>query len=162
MKRNLAIFISVLFSISFFLYSSYGEDKTGNQIELKQLINMVQINVKRAIAYYKKNGMAATLKELNQPDGRFVFDSIYVFAYDLEGTVIAHPKNASLIGGKLFDVPDEEGKFFRREVVFKAKTKGKGWVEYKYIEPESKQTLWKKTYIEKYDKIIFCCGFYRK
>ena len=158
----MAVFISLFFSINFFLYGSYGEDKTGNQIELKQLISMVQINVKRAIAYYKKNGKAATLKELNQPDGRFVFDSIYVFAYDLEGTVIAHPKNPSLIGGKLYDVPDEEGKFFRREVVFKAKTDGKGWVEYKYTEPKSKQTLWKKTYIEKYDKIIFCCGFYRK
>jgi signal transduction histidine kinase len=162
MKRNMAVFISVLFSINIFLYSSYGEDKTDNQIELKQLMNIVQINVKRAIAYYKENGQAATLKELNKPEGRFVFDSIYVFAYDLEGTVIAHPINPSLIGGKLYDVPDEEGKFFRREVVFKAKTDGKGWVEYKYIEPQSKQTLWKKTYIEKYDKIIFCCGFYRK
>jgi signal transduction histidine kinase len=162
MKRNIAVLITLFFSLTFFLNSCQRGEKTGKGIETTQLMNMVQINVKKAIAFYKKNGMAAILKELNQPNGRFVFGSIYVFAYNLEGTVIAHPTNPSLIGGKLYDIPDEEGKFFRREVVFKAKTEGKGWVEYKYLEPISKKSLWKKTYIEKYDKAILCCGFYRK
>jgi signal transduction histidine kinase len=145
----------MLFSVN--LGAVNASDRDLKRTEMK---SAVQEMVKKAIVYHKKHGRKKTLTEMSNPRGAFVQGSLYCFAYDLEGTVIAHPINSSLIGGKLHDIPDESGKFFRREIIFKAKKHGSGWVEYRYTEPKSGKVQQKITYFEKYDNIIFCCGFY--
>ncbi len=153
------VLLSALIIICFAYSVNPGPGDAGN-LKGEQLKSAAREMVKKAITYYKKHGREKTLKEMSNPRGCFVLGSLYGFAYDIEGTVIAHPINSSLIGGKLHDIPDESGKFFRREIVFKAKTNGSGWVEYRYTEPKSGKVQQKITYFEKYDNIIFCCGFY--
>jgi signal transduction histidine kinase len=86
---------------------------------------------------------------------------MYVFAYDLTATVLAHPVNPKLIGKNLLDVPDAEGKLFRKEIVELAKTKGTGWVDYKYKNPQTNTIESKTTYFMKEGDIILCCGIYK-
>jgi len=50
---------------------------------------------------------------------------LYVFAYDLNGLLRAHPKNPKLIGRNLMDKPDSKGKLFRKEIMDKAKSAGR-------------------------------------
>ena len=42
-----------------------------------------------------------------------------------------------------------------------AKTKGSGWQDYKFVNPETKQIEPKSMYIEKYDNVIVACGIYK-
>ena len=86
---------------------------------------------------------------------------MYVFAYDLTATMVAHPINAKLVGKNLLDVPDAEGKLFRKEIVELAKTKGSGWVDYKYKNPQTSKIESKTTYIHKEGDIVLCCGIYK-
>ncbi len=62
---------------------------------------------------------------------------LYVFAYDLRGIMVAHPKNSALIGQNLLNESDAEGKLFRREIVQRAMSQGSGWVDYIYLNPET-------------------------
>lgn len=117
--------------------------------------------VEKAAAFYKDNGKEKALAEFSSPKGQFVKGDLYVFAYDLNAAVLAHPINAKLIGKNLFEVPDVDGKFFRKEIVEVAKTKGSGWVDYKYSNPETKKVEAKTTYIQKVGDIIVCCGTYK-
>jgi cytochrome c len=117
--------------------------------------------VKNAAAYYRANGLEKALDELSNPKGQFREGEVYVFAYDLTGSMLAHPNN-SLIGHNLSDVPDPDGKFFRREFITVGMTKGSGWVDYKYQNPKTKVMEMKSTYVEKADDIIICCGIYKK
>lgn len=117
--------------------------------------------VKSAAAFYRANGLELALEELGNPKGKFREGEVYVFAYDLTGTMVAHPNN-SLVGQNLVDVPDADGKLFRKEFVMVATTKGSGWVDYKYQNPKTKQMEMKTTYVEKVDDIIVCCGIYKK
>ncbi|HKZ16302.1 MAG TPA: cache domain-containing protein [Geobacteraceae bacterium] len=117
--------------------------------------------VKEAVGFYKANDIEKALEEYSNPAGKFKQGDIYVFVYDLEGTMLAHPNN-TLIGQNLLEVPDAGGKMFRKEIVQGAKTKGSGWVDYQYLNPKTKEVEQKTTYFEKVDDLVICCGIYRK
>ena len=118
--------------------------------------------VKKAAAYVKYQGKEKAIAEISKPRGIFDKGETYVFAYDLQGVMVAHPKNPTLIGKNLYAVPDTQGKFFRKEIVEKAKSKGSGWVDYTYWNPETSELEHKTTYIQKEGDIIICCGVYRE
>jgi len=117
--------------------------------------------VDEAAAFMQANGKEKTLAELNNPRGKFAKGELYVFAYDLNATVIAQPVNPKLVGKNLMEVPDADGKLFRKEIVEVAKTKGVGWVDYKYKNPENNKIEHKTTYLKKVNDIIICCGIYK-
>jgi signal transduction histidine kinase len=117
--------------------------------------------VEKAAAFVKAGGKDAALKEISKAKGQFDKGELYVFAYDMSATIVAHPKNAKLIGKNLMDVPDTDGKLFRKEIVETAKTKGSGWVDYKYLNPETKKVEAKTTYVLKVGDIVLCCGTYK-
>ena len=118
--------------------------------------------VKRAAAYVKYQGKEKAVAEISKPRGMFDKGELYVFAYDLQGVMVAHPKNPALIGKNLIAVPDNEGKMFRKEIVEKAKTKGSGWVDYVYLNPETNEQEHKTTYLQKVGDLILCCGAYKE
>lgn len=118
--------------------------------------------VKQAAAYVKYQGKGKALAEISKPKGMFDKGETYVFAYDLQGIMVAHPKNPTLIGKNLVDVPDSDGKLFRRDIVEKAKSKGSGWVDYIYLNPETNELEHKTTYLLKSGDIILCCGVYKE
>jgi len=117
--------------------------------------------VEEAVAFLNAQGKEKALAEISNPKGKFARGEMYVFAYDLNATVIAHPVNPKLIGNNLIDVPDANGKFFRKDVVELAKTKGVGWVDYKYRNPVSNKVENKTTYLRKAGDVIICCGTYK-
>jgi cytochrome c len=118
--------------------------------------------VQEAATFYQAQGKDATLKELNNPHGKFVKDDLYVFAYSLaDGANIAHPFNPKLVGKNFTAVPDPDGKLFRQEILNQAKTQGRGWVDYKYLNPSTKQVESKTTFSEKVGDIILSCGIYK-
>lgn len=117
--------------------------------------------VQSAVAFYKANGLEKALDEFSKPTGQFNKGELYVFVYDLNATLLAHP-NPKLVGQNMLDLPDVTGKnFYRREIREKATKDGKGWADYKYQNPKSKEVENKTTYFEKVDDIIVCCGVYR-
>jgi len=118
--------------------------------------------VKKAAAYVKYQGKEKAIAEISKPRGMFDKGEMYVFAYDLQGVMVAHPKNPALIGKNLIAVPDNDGKMFRKEIVEKAKMKGSGWVDYVYLNPETNEMEHKTTYLQKVGDIILCCGAYRE
>jgi signal transduction histidine kinase len=117
--------------------------------------------VEKAAAFAKASGKDAALKEISKAKGPFDKGELYVFAYDMSAVMLAHPKNPKLIGKNLMDVPDNDGKLFRKEIIEVAKTKGSGWVDYKYLNPETKKVEAKTTYVQKVGDIVLCCGTYK-
>jgi signal transduction histidine kinase len=117
--------------------------------------------VERAAEFMEANGRDETLAELSKSDGRFVEGDLYVFAYDLKGTVVAHPLIPSLIGQNLLGKPDSQGKLFRDEINELAKTQGSGWVEYTYVNPATGQEGPKTTYVLRSGDLVLCGGAYR-
>ena len=117
--------------------------------------------VEAAASLATAQGKDKAIAEINNPKSPFVKGDLYVFAYDMTATIVAHPVNPKLIGNNLYEVPDANGKLFRKEIVELAKTKGVGWVDYLYRNPTTKKVESKTTYLKKVGEIIICCGAYK-
>ena len=122
--------------------------------------------VKRAIAYAKQNGKEKLFQQTNQADGVFHVGSgsdLYLFVYDLQGLMLAIGYNpAAYVGKNRLETKDPDGKMFVKEFITVAKTKGNGWVDYKYSNPVSGKVEPKTSYVELADGVIYCCGIYKK
>lgn len=117
--------------------------------------------VKKAIAFIKANGKDKAFAEFTNQKGQFVDRDLYVFVYDMGGTVLAHGQNPKMIGKDLSDLTDSSGKAFVKERIEIAKTKGKGWQNYKFSNPLTKKIEDKTAYIEKYEDVIVGSGAYK-
>jgi signal transduction histidine kinase len=146
--------IFTLFVLAFIIIS--GMENRTVAASKKDLARSI---VRKAIHFYKANGKGKTIEAIN--GGKFRKGELYVFAYSMEGVLIAHPVNKSLIGKNLLDIPDDAGRLFRKDIVEKAKSSGTGWVDYKYKNPKTDKVEDKVTYIKRVDDIIFCCGVYK-
>ena len=117
--------------------------------------------VDKAIVFAKANGKDKALAEISTSKGVFDKGDIYVFVYDMTGVVVAHPKNPKLIGKNMLEMPDLDGKMFRKDIVAMAKKQGSGWVDYKYKNPETGKAEDKSTYFKAADGMIYLCGVYK-
>ena len=120
--------------------------------------------VKEAIAFAKANGKEAAFKEITRVGGRFHRHGgeLYVFVYDLDGKVLAHGQGASKVGVNQMKAKDPDGVAFVEDRVKLAKAKGKGWHDYKYVNPKDGKKEPKTSYIEVWDGLIFGAGIYKK
>ena len=118
--------------------------------------------VKKAIAYLKANGKDKAFAEFSNPKGQFVDRDLYVTVYNLNGKCLAHGANRTMIGKDLIDLKDTDGKAFVKERIELAKTKGKFWQDYKFMNPVSKAIEPKSMYCERVEDIIVACGIYKK
>ena len=118
--------------------------------------------VKKAVASYKANGPEKLIEEVCNPKGEFVNATSYVFIFDKDGVMLAHPFNPSLIGQPQVGAADVDGKFMSKEMVDIARTKGSGWVDYRFKNPKTNEIAPKSTYVERVEDIIVGAGIYRK
>jgi polar amino acid transport system substrate-binding protein len=110
----------------------------------------------------------ATLASINKGEAPYkdaANPTLYVFVYDLDVKMIAHPK-ADLVGKSMKGKPDLKGKRFRDEIVEKAKAETKGWVDYLYQKPGETGIFEKTTYFQMAKgsdgaSYVVCCGKYR-
>ena len=56
--------------------------------------------VNEAIVYAKTHGKEAALAEYSKKNGSFVRGELYIYAYDFNGTTLAHPVNPEAVGKK--------------------------------------------------------------
>ena len=125
----------------------------------KDAISMAE----RGAALVKSKGKEEMIKRINAKDPDFVQGSLYVDMRDVKtGIVLAHPYNPSIVGKDLTDVPDANGKKYRREIIELAAAKGKGWVDYQYKNPTTGKIEPKTTYILLVDGVVLEAGLYKK
>ena len=154
MKKLVSIGIASLCAVVLLIGLTAGSARADDKDTAVKL-------VKSAVAYIAANGAEKGLDILNDPKSEFVKGELYVFAYDLNGIMMANSFKQNLVGQNVLDVPDTAGKKYRREMVEVAKTKGSGWVDYQSQNPKTKKIEQKTTYIEMAGDLIICCGIFK-
>lgn len=118
--------------------------------------------VTRAIEAMHEKGRDATFAEINNKLGPFCDRDLYVVVYDMNGKNLAHGANPALIGKDLINAKDGAGNLFIQERLSIIKTHGKGWQDYLFLNPISKQMEAKSMYLDKYQDLIIGCGVYKE
>lgn len=119
--------------------------------------------VEKALAYVKANGTEKAYKEFNTPGSQFFDGELYIFAYDMQGNNLALGGNPKMTGKNLLDMKSADGKFVIKDFIEIVKTKGEGWYDYKWSNPETKKIQDKSSYIKKIPgtEAFVGCGFYK-
>ena len=117
--------------------------------------------VKKAVAYIREHGRDKAFAEINNKGGMFTNRDLYVFVYDMSGKGVAHGQNLGLIGKDLLNAQDPDRKFYVKERIEIARVKGRGWQDYKFINPKTKAVEDKTAYIERCDDLIVGAGAYK-
>lgn len=117
--------------------------------------------VKKASAMIKDEGTDKAYAEISNKQGRFTDRDLYVVVYGLDGKVLAHGGNQKLVGKEMLDAQDVDGKYFVKERVELARSKGAFWQDYKFMNPTSKKIEPKQMYCEKLGETAVCGGVYK-
>lgn len=151
--RSFIKFLTLAFFSLFVSQSSMAADH-GTAQEAEAM-------VKKAIAYIKAKGADTAFPEFNNPKGSFSDRDLYIFVLDLSGKTLAHGANPKLLGKNISTLKDVDNKAFIEEMLAAAKSKGRGWIDYKWPNPTTKAIELKSTYFEKADDMVVGCGIYK-
>jgi signal transduction histidine kinase len=91
--------------------------------------------VQNASEYAAAVGEEAALAEFQQKDGQFSHGDVYIYAYDSNGTLLAHPYQADLVGTNRSNWTDVRGLPFVQVSEYTA-SNGGGFIAYLYPAPE--------------------------
>jgi methyl-accepting chemotaxis protein len=118
--------------------------------------------VKKAVERVRRVGAERACGEFNDPEGEFADGQYYVFAIRVDGTWLAYSPYPSAVGqngfGDGFAAKDADGKDFARAFVEIAQTSGRGWHDFRRLNPRNGETEPKSVYVELVDDLVVGCG----
>lgn len=113
-----------------------------------------------ATAAVKKDPKAA-IAAFNQPHGQYVRGELYVFAVNMGGVFLANAGEPhALVGMNTLDLRDATGKPFMRVMIDAARTRGKGSVDYIWLNRSTNRIETKTTLFNRVGDIIVGVGYY--
>lgn len=99
-RSGITLLFLILIIVSTFIATSKAnvdgvvDDNATNIVEIDSLTAFVD----EAAAYVTDNGRDKALREFNNRSGDFVRGELYIYAYDFNGTNLAHPIRPDLVG----------------------------------------------------------------
>ncbi len=115
----------------------------------------------RAAGVLAASGPEAALPRFMSPAGGFVAGDLYVFVFDLEGRLIASGGWPETVGARI-GLGDGASSGIYARMRRLALDAGKGWVEYSWYNPCSRQIEPKASYIVRVGDFIVGVGAYKK
>ena len=106
-----------------------------------------QAQVAAAVAYAKKVGTEQATKDINSAP-EWKVKGMNVILNHVNGLVLASSLNERLVGKNTLEMKDPTGKAFVKDMVAAAE-KGEGWVDYQFINPESKKLEERSMFVRK-------------
>lgn len=100
-----------------------------------------------AAAHLQKVGLKQAVNDFNSAS-EWKRKGVNVNLIDMQGNVLASSLNVRLRGKNTLEAQDPTGKVFTKEFISTAR-KGGGWVEYQFINPESKRLEHRAMYVRR-------------
>jgi cytochrome c len=98
----------------------------------------------KAATLLKADGPEKAFPAFNDQKGAFQDRDLYVFVQNREGVNVAFGGNPAMLGKNVMNLKDVEGKSFIKEM---QALKDAGWVEYKWVNPQTKAVETKASYV---------------
>ena len=112
--------------------------------------------------FCRVHGGQALIDDVNrQGKGRFVDRDLYLMVIGVtDGILRAHGNNVRNVGMGP-DSRDADGKLFLRDMAELARSRGEGWIEWKWAHPFTNEVLTKTGYVARAGDLLVVCGIYK-
>jgi methyl-accepting chemotaxis protein len=139
------------------LVAAVGTFKVDHGEERERAVQLV----KKAVTHVREHGLRRACDDFNDPRGAFRQGNAYIWVGDFDGVVLANGSNPDARGQNNLKTKAADGRLFIQEIIETAKTRGKGWCDYPWKNPQTKRTEQKSTYFEAVDGAFIACGIYK-
>ena len=116
------------------------------KIEKKAEEAIIEKFVKNALDFAKKRDRSKALGAFNDKDSEFSIGRVYIYALDYKGNMLANVEHTELVDKNQYDSKDEDGKYYVRDMIEKAKSGG-GWIQYRSKDPDNNQIECVRSYV---------------
>jgi uncharacterized protein len=118
--------------------------------------------IKRVQEKFKKDGPDATFAAITAQQRAFKDRDLYVYIMNFDCVLVAHSGNPQLVGKNIYNFRDTDGVYPARRTVEVARTTGRGWIDYRWTNPQTNLVEAKSTYVEKLgDSYAMGVGIYK-
>jgi hypothetical protein len=118
--------------------------------------------VKAGYEFYRAHGRDALIGEINKlSKGQFIDRDLYLMTIGVDDAKFYSHGNNPRVLGLGPQSKDVDGKFFVREMANLAKTKGEGWIDYKWAHPVTNEIKTKTSYFLRAGDLVIACGVYK-
>ena len=114
--------------------------------------------VERAVQHLKAKGPERAYADFETSNSAFMFAEYYVYVLDFNAHVYVHP---TLKGKNVMDLADSDGKTFFQPIIASARSFGKGWEDYRWLNPITQKIEQKSAYFQRVGDIVIACGIYK-
>jgi len=90
--------------------------------------------VEDATVFAQQNGNNAAVESFNDREGDFIDGELYIFAYDMNGTTLAHPYQPGVVGKNRANLTDENGLAIHASCKDLA-ARGGGYLYFTFVNP---------------------------
>jgi len=113
--------------------------------------------------FCRAHGGEALIADVNRlGKGRFVDRDLYLMVIGVEdGVLHAHGNNLRNVGMGP-DSRDADGRHFLAEMAQLARSRGEGWIEWKWAHPFTDEILTKRGYVARAGDLLVVCGIYKE
>jgi len=120
-----------------------------------------QLTVKAA-ALIKDKGVDAG-REAFHAEGEFRHGEVYVNVVSDKGVRLIYPPKPTAENMDVLDAQDVDGKYLIKDIIEVAKTKGEGWVQYRWMNPTTNKIAEKITFVKSVPErqVIVYVGIYK-
>jgi cytochrome c len=154
MKTYVVRALTLVFALCAWSFTAAAAGEFGTKEE-------AQAMVEKAAAFLQANGKDKAVAAFSDPKGAFADRDLYVIlAKADDGERIAHI-NPRMIGKSFVGYRDVDGKAYGDEVMELVRGPGKGWVDYKFTNPVTKEVGDKSSYVLKAGDLFLVCGAYK-
>lgn len=115
--------------------------------------------VQKVVLFIKKNGTDKAIAEVQ--NGNFKDRDLYVSINGMNGMNYANGGNPRMVGKNLTGLKDASGKDIQQERTAMALSQGKGWQEFRWVDPVTHNMTQKWTYFERVGDVMVACGVYQ-
>lgn len=117
---------------------------------------------KEAAELIQKTGLDAALKQMNDPNGLFIWKDSYVFCFSVEDFKILAHRVPSIVGWDAKNYRSADGRVIFQEMVKVGNAMGSGWITYDYLRRGEEKARPKTTYFLKVPgkNVIVGAGYY--
>ena len=114
--------------------------------------------VESAAQHLEIKGPEGAYADFEKPNSAFMFSDYYVYVFDFDGNVFVHP---TLKDKNAMDLADSDGKKFVPPMIATAKVSGKGWEDYRWLNPIRQKIEQKSAYFQRVGDVVIACGIYK-
>jgi hypothetical protein len=117
---------------------------------------------KEAAELIQKTGLDIALKQMNDPNGPFIWKDSYVFCFGEEDFKILAHRVPRIVGWNTKNYRSADGRLIFQEMVKVANAEGSGWITYDYLRRGEQEARPKTTYFLKVPgtNVIVGAGYY--